>query len=115
MKLNMSSFIVLVIALAASVLSGCTVPPSPAYAYLYGQPTPVEGADRQIVITPNTQHVNIEGGQTVAFLVGDKQFAWNFFSGQRHLSIPLDTIAPPGVLNHPVQVYVTPDWKYLGP
>lgn len=81
---------------------------------LYGNAVPEAGANRTIVIRPNTKHVNVEGGETVRFIVGDKSFAWNFFIGRKTDSFALNDIAPPGILDHIVRVYVSPDPRYLG-
>jgi Heavy-metal resistance protein CzcE len=96
--------------LSVMVVAGCATRSS--YVSLYGQPSPVSGADHTIVITPDTRHVNVEGGQTVAFIVGDKQFAWNFFVAIPITNFPLNDVAPPGILDHPVQAYVAPDPRY---
>jgi hypothetical protein len=84
-----------------------------SYVDLYGQPAPAAAADRTIVITPATRHVNVEGGQTVNFIVDGKQFAWSFNVARTVHSFDLNEVAPPGVFNHVVRAYVTPDPKYI--
>jgi hypothetical protein len=71
-------------------------------------------AERTIVIDPATTYVNVEGGQVVRFVVGDKEFGWNFNFAQPLGSLDLKRVAPPGVLDHTVRAYVSPDPKYSG-
>jgi hypothetical protein len=92
-------------------LSACTQRTS--YIDLYGQSAPPAAAERTIVITPATRYVNVEGGQTVNFVVGDRQFAWSFNVARTVHSFDLNEVAPPGMLNHAVRAYVTPDPKYI--
>jgi Heavy-metal resistance protein CzcE len=112
MKIKTPSLRILAGALAFLALTSCVTRTD--YVNLYGQPSPVAGADRMIVITPSTRFVNVEGGQTVAFIIGDKQFAWNFFVARTVTHFPLNDVAPPGILDHPVQTYVSPDPRYFG-
>ena len=93
-------------------LSACTTRTS--YVDLYGQAAPPAAADYTIVVTPATKYVNVEGGQTVNFVVGDKQFAWTFNVARTVHSFDLNEVAPPGLLMRVVRAYVSPDPKYLG-
>jgi hypothetical protein len=111
MKRLHSPIIAISLVLATTVLTACAARTS--YVDLYGQPAPVSAAERTIVITPATRHVNIEGGQTIKFIVGDKEFAWDFFVARTVNNFALNDIAPPGVLDHPVQAYVSPDPRYM--
>ncbi len=81
---------------------------------LYGQSAPTSAAERTLVITPTTKYVNVEGGQIVKFVVGDKEFAWNFNNASTVRSFDLNDVAPSGVLSHVVRAYVAPDPKYIG-
>lgn len=81
---------------------------------LLGGPADVSAAERTIVIQPGTRHVNVEGGQIVRFDVGQKSFAWHFMLGAGLSTVPLDKVAPPGILDHPVMAYVSPDPRYIG-
>lgn len=100
--------------LSAALLSACADLPSERPVHLLGQPAPPSGATRTVVITPDTKWVNVDGGETVAFAVGDKTFGWDFFVGRTVTSFMLNQVAPPGVLDHPVAVYVAPDPMYIG-
>jgi hypothetical protein len=95
----------------ALALSACAARTS--YVDLYGQAAPASGADHTIVITSATKYVNVEGGQTVKFVAGGNEFAWTFNVARTVNSFDLNEVAPPGVLNHVVRVYVSPDPKYI--
>jgi hypothetical protein len=58
--------------------------------------------------------VNVEGGQIVRFIVGDKAFNWNFYTARSVSSFDLNDVAPAGMLDHPVRAYVSPDPRYIG-
>ncbi|MDO9420193.1 MAG: CzcE family metal-binding protein [Herminiimonas sp.] len=81
---------------------------------LLGNPAPSNAATRTIVITPETKWVNVEGGEIINFVVGDKSFGWDFFVGSTVSSFDLSRVAPPGVLNRRIEAYVSPDPKYRG-
>jgi hypothetical protein len=101
------------LALTAAFLTACATPAS-RDPRLYGDLAPPASAQRTIVIHPDTRHVNVEGGEIVRFVAGDKEFAWNFFVAAAINSFYLNEVAPPGILDHPVRAYVTPDPKYRG-
>lgn len=71
-------------------------------------------ATKTIVIQPDTKWVNVTGGDTVKFIAGDKAFAWAFNVASNVRSFDLNRVAPPGMLNHRVVVYVAPDPRYIG-
>jgi hypothetical protein len=100
------------LAFALTVLGACATRTS--YVDLYGDPAPSSAATRTIVIQPNTRHVNVEGGEVIRFVAGDKEFAWNFFVARGVSNFRLNEVAPPGVLDHEVQVYVSLDPRYIG-
>lgn len=66
-----------------------------------------ELADKMIVIKETTKSVNVFENDTVLFKVGDKQFAIKFDGNNVYYD--LSTLAPPGVLNRKVKVYVAPN------
>lgn len=96
---------------AVFIMSACT--PRTSYVDLYGQPAPSTGANRTIVITPATKYVNVEGGETVNFIAGDRQFAWSFNVARTVHSFDLNEVAPSGILSRTVRAYVSPDPKYI--
>ncbi|WP_353156934.1 CzcE family metal-binding protein [Herminiimonas fonticola] len=87
---------------------------APSRLDLLGNPAPSVAATRTIVITPETKWVNVEGGEVINFIVGDKSFGWDFYVGSTVTSFDLSRVAPPGVLNRPVIAYVSPDPRYRG-
>ena len=106
-----TSFMPLAI-VTAFALSACATRTS--VVDLYGQVAPATAAVRTIVITPATRYVNVEGGQIVKFVAGDKEFAWNFNNASTVSSFDLNEVAPSGMLDHPVRAYISPDPKYMG-
>jgi hypothetical protein len=83
--------------------------------YLLGDPAPAAAAaNRTIKITPDTTHVNVEGGQIVRFDIDGKTFSWDFNGPETAGSFDLNRVAPPGLLDHPVKVYVSPTPTYVG-
>jgi hypothetical protein len=100
-----NKFVVSALMLSASLIG------FPTYAEqiplkLLGDPVPTTNVDRTIVIRPDTKHVNVIGGETIKFVVGEKTFAWRFSGGVTAQSFDLTRIAPPGVLDHSVIAYV---------
>lgn len=95
--------------LPACAFSGREVPAS-----FLGDPAPPEAATETIVIHPDTRWVNVTGGDTVRFVVGDKAFAWVFNVATGVEAFDLARVAPPGILNRRVDAYVAPDPRYIG-
>ncbi|GGI21546.1 CzcE family metal-binding protein [Oxalicibacterium faecigallinarum] len=94
------------------LLAGCASAPR---VELYGSPAPSAAAQRTIVITPETRWVNVEGGEVINFVVGDKMFAWDFYVGFTVSHFDLNLVAPPGILQQRVTAYISPDPRYRGP
>jgi len=101
--------------LTALLTAACAFPDgSMARLDLLGSPAPEAAATRTIVITPDTRHVNVIGGDIVKFVVGHKSFTWNFNGAQHIAPFDLSQTAPPGVLDHKVMAYVEPNPLYRG-
>jgi hypothetical protein len=83
------------------------------YRYLYGDAAPPSAANYTIVIQPDMRYVNVQGGDTVNFVVGDRQFAWTFNVARTVWAFDLNDVAPPGLLDHTVRAYISPDPKYM--
>jgi len=79
-----------------------------------GNAAPAQAAvDQVVVITDATRHVNVTGGSTVRFVVGDRSFNWSFQNGSAHvLPFDLQQIAPQGLLTHGVTAYVSDNPLY---
>lgn len=94
---------------------------SAAFASGFEQPASFRGnavptgaaVDQVIVITDATRHVNVTGGSTVRFVIGDQSFTWCFQNGTAHV-IPFDLaqIAPKGLVNHRITTYVSDNPLY---
>jgi hypothetical protein len=81
---------------------------------LLGETAPAVKADQTITIGPDTSYVNVEGGQIVKFDVGGKSFTWDFDGPDYVSSFDLNRVTPPGVLDHVVTAYISPNPLYLG-
>ena len=101
------------LALSSSVLAQESA--DKKYAYLLGTAVPTQAAQRTIAITPNTKAVNVTGGETVQFTVGDSAFAWKFDVAMTVSSFELNAVAPAGLLAQTVRAYVATDPQYLNP
>jgi hypothetical protein len=86
---------------------------------LMGQVVPLSGAMRTIKIDAKTKYVNVTAHETVKFVVNGNAFAINFSgsSATTFAFVPsvfdLAQLAPAGVLDHKVTVYVAPDPLYI--
>jgi hypothetical protein len=102
--------------LAAILAAGCASPDLSRHSNpkLLGDPMQPSADTLTAVITAERKSVNVMAGQTVRFVVGDKSFTWNF-SGTRYTApIDLRTIAPPGLIDRPVTIYIWNNPAYLG-
>ena len=76
-----------------------------------GEVAPLSAATRTIRIDAKTKYVNVTANETVKFEANGNAFAVNFAGG---LSVfDLNQLAPAGVLDHKVTVYVAPDPLYI--
>lgn len=103
--------IALMVAFGANAQSSTSIlqtlePPIPAR--LLPEPTAPSAATRTITITSKTKSVNVKEYETVAFRVNGKVFAVYFDSPDTVDNLDLRRVAPAGVLDHPVTVYITP-------
>ena len=84
-----------------------------------GEVVPLSGAMRTIPIDAKTKYVNVTAHETVKFVANGNAFAINFSgsSATTFAFVPsafdLNQLAPAGVLNHKVTVYVAPDPLYI--
>ncbi len=94
-----------------------------ASAFTPGSPmgkfVPLSGAMRTIPIDAKTKYVNVTAHETVKFVANGNAFAITF-SGSPATTfafVPsvfdLNQLAPAGVLDHKVMVYVAPDPLYI--
>jgi hypothetical protein len=92
--------------LAAAAAAQAAEPPS-----AYGTPAPAAGA-RTLVLEDGTRYVNVNDGETVRFVHGDKSFSWAFDTPKRGAVVALDALAPRAIDVHGVTVYVAPNPLY---
>ena len=84
-----------------------------------GEVVPLSGAMRTIPIDAKTKYVNVTAHETVRFVANGNAFAINFSgsSATTFAFVPsvfdLAQLAPTGVLDHKVTVYVAPDPLYI--
>ena len=109
MTRNLKPIAILIAACVLAVTSGCMTPMDQTKRIRFlGDPAPVSAAGRTVSIAPDTTSIVVTGGDTIAFAVGTKSFAWNF-DGPGAYNFDLTLVAPPGMLTHKVMVYVNPD------
>jgi Heavy-metal resistance protein CzcE len=75
---------------------------------LLGNQVSPDQATRTIVIKPNTKYVNVTMGDVVKFTANGKSFAWNFDGPPGVDNFKLNRVAPAGMLDRPVTVYISP-------
>jgi hypothetical protein len=97
---------------AALILSACATQESLPPVSLLGQQVEDTAATQSIRIGPDTRWANIESGQIVRFVIGPRTFTWAFNNSQEVTSFDLNRVTPPGLLDHRVTIYLTPDPKY---
>jgi hypothetical protein len=68
--------------------------------------------DRTIVIDGNSKWINVTGGKTVRFVAGDQSFDWMFDTFLSSPVFDLGDIAPAGMIDRSLTVYVSPDPLY---
>lgn len=73
--------------------------------------TPATTPTRVITIAPDTRAVNVTEHETVTFVAGDQRITMTFLRADVMFS--LNEVAPPGMLDHDVKVFVAPDPLYL--
>ena len=84
-----------------------------------GEVVPPSGAMRTIPIDAKTKYVNVTAHETVKFVAKGNAFAvtFNGSPATTFAFVPsvfdLNQLAPAGVLNHKVTVYVAPDPLYI--
>ena len=84
-----------------------------------GEIVSLSGVMRTIPIDAKTKYVNVTAHETVKFVVNGNTFAINFSgsSATTFAFVPsvfdLAQLAPAGVLDHKVTVYVAPDPLYI--
>lgn len=111
---------------AGALTLGLVVASSAAFAAVqrdslsnYGALAPGGIAERTVVLGPDARSANVTNGETVKFVVkrsdgSEQSFAWRFDLFPTQTTVDLSEIAPAGVLDHDIRVYVAPDPHYSG-
>lgn len=74
---------------------------------LFGTPVPDSVASRVVAITPSTDSINAQWGQSIEFKDHGKSFAYVFDGPHADdARVNLERVAPAGMINHPVYAYV---------
>lgn len=99
--------------MGATSLAAVAGPGTQPVSFRGSAAAPATPTDRSIVVNDTTRHVNVVGGSTVQFVIGDRSFNWFFENGIATVApFDLAQIAPQGMLTHPVTVYVSDNPLY---
>jgi hypothetical protein len=103
----------LVRAAAALILSSASLAATATVtqADTFGNPVQTSAAQRTVVIDVKTRWVTVERGDVVRFVANGQEFAWAF-NGLAS-SFDLNRVAPSGVLERNLKVYVWPNAEDL--
>jgi len=105
----------LIVAGAVPLMLAVTSYSSIAADDLYGEPAQPSASSRTVIISKDTQYVNVTGGEIIKFVTPAKTFNWNFNTFTRPSAvIDLNKIAPADALDHEVKVYIAADPSYAG-
>lgn len=95
-------------ALAALLVVGAMVLPAHAAdmpEFMLGSAIDATQGRRTIEIGPDTRWVNVTHRESVRFVINGQSFGWRF-DGPGARAVDLQRIAPAGLLNRPLTVYV---------
>ena len=99
---------------AAALILSCAslaVTASVTQADMFGNPAQASAAQRTVIIDAKTRWVTVERGDVVKFVANGQEFAWAF-NGLAS-SFDLNRVAPSGVLDRNLKVYVWPNAEDL--
>jgi len=104
----------LILAASLMLFLGSAAAQPDKYLRLLGDPVPPSSyAARVVVITPETTRINIVHFDTIKFVSGNESFIWCFNGVSTLSEIDLNRVAPPGMLDHLVQVFIAKSPKDL--
>src|SRR5882762_1087211 len=106
----MRLFVPVVAALTLSAAS-LAVTASVTEADMLGKPAQASAAQRTISIDLKTRWITVERGEVVKFVANGQEFAWDFDG--MYSSFDLNRVAPSGVLDRNLKVYVWPNAEDL--
>ena len=102
----------LIPAVLAAMLTACSSASINPRADLLGMQAPPGAATRTVTLTPETRSIKVTGGDVVRFVGAGSEFGWAFNVGPTVSVFALNGVAPPGMLEREVLVYVEPDPRY---
>jgi len=111
LKGNAMRLFVLVVAALTLYATSFAVTATVTEADMFGSPAQAAVAQRTISINPKTRWVTVERGDVVKFVANGQEFAWAF-NGLAS-SFDLNRVAPSGVLDRNLKVYVWPNAEDL--
>lgn len=76
---------------------------------LLGDRVAPQSATHSVAIGPDTRYVNVGYGDTVRFVANGQSFGYDFDGAWSVSSFDLRRVAPPGMLDRRVMVYIEPD------
>jgi hypothetical protein len=85
---------------------------APADRNAFGTPAAADAAVRTVVLGDHTRYINVNDGETVRFVHGDRSFTWNFDTVGRDGVAALGRIAPMDFGDAGAQVYIAPNPLY---
>jgi len=72
----------------------------------YGEIAQPTVSSRQITVDAKTNDVDVKAGEAVTFNVDGKSFSWKFDGVKTKSKFDMSRIAPVGILNHKVTIYI---------
>jgi len=103
MKNNIVSTSALVILLCCTAFSSAN---TVAAEKPFGEPGSAADSVRTIDVGPSTDWLEVKRGEIVKFNVAGKEFFWNFDVQDTRSKFDMDKIAPAGLLDHKVVIYM---------
>jgi hypothetical protein len=103
----------LILAGAITLILGSAPVWADNFDQLLGSPVTTSSADRIVEIGPDTHDINVAHFDTIKFVAGAQSFSWNFDGANTISEIDLNKIAPPGMLDHTVRVFIETSAKDL--
>jgi hypothetical protein len=85
---------------------------APAASNAFGTPAAANAAERTVVLGDQTRYINVNDGETVRFVHGDRSFTWNFDTVRRDGVAALGQIAPMDFGDAGAKVYIAQNPLY---
>lgn len=100
----------LALAIPGALLAAASQAAAPSIpGTLLGDPIPAESTPSIVVVGSATRYVTVDHGDAVRFIVDGKAFGFRFDGAEHARVIDLQAIAPPGLVQRSIPVYVQGD------